>query len=156
METKTNPPPTLVIRRVIPAKRDKVFAAWSKPELMSQWFRPPDGKAIVSNDFRVGGSYQNTMIFSSDPNGHKGCGADCTSSSRPHHGSYLEIVPPEKIVFTWNSQIVSNSRVTVELRERGESTELTLTHELLETEELRQQHSGGWDMCLSNLEKFFE
>ena len=149
MDKKRNNPPALVIRRVIHAKRDKVFAAWTKPEIMSQWFFCRTGSAVVTNDFRVGGSYKNLMTH--EPEGGKGSGCGSDSSTHMHSGEYLEIIPPEKLVFTWNSHVVQNSRVTVELKDLGDSTELTLTHELLETEELRQQHSGGWEGCLENL-----
>ena len=69
----------------------------------------------------------------------------------PHYGEYLEIRPPEKLVFTWNSPAVQNTRVTVELTDRGDSTELWLTHELLETEANRTSHTEGWTYCLEQL-----
>lgn len=138
-------PPKLVIRRVIKAKRERVFDAWTNPEIMCKWFFCKEGKAIVKNDFKVGGTYENEMIHTN------GCATSLDSSSHLHYGEYVEISPPEKIVFTWNSALVKNSRVTVELQNMGESTELTLTHELLETENLRDQHRMGWEGCLINL-----
>lgn len=123
---------------------------------MSQWFIGGDGTAKVTNDFRVGGSYQNIMTLKPSADGRQGCGTPSSSNERVHFGTYLEISPPEKIVFTWNSQVVEDSRVTIQLRDLGDSTELTLTHELLETEELRQGHSRGWDVCISNLAQYLE
>lgn len=121
---------------------------------MSQWFYPGEGKAIVTNDCRVGGRFENTMVVTPSAKGGNACGAPSETNTYIHTGEYLEIVPPEKIVFTWNSHVVTNTRVTVELRDLGDSTELTLTHELLETEELRKTHTGGWDGCLLNLENY--
>lgn len=71
----------------------------------------------------------------------------------PHSGEYLEIKPPERLVFTWSSHVAQSSRVTVELIDHGETTEVWLTHELLETEEKRALHSNGWTAALDNLEQ---
>ncbi len=145
-----------MIKRVIRAKRDRVFAAWTNPEVMSEWFIPGDGKAIVTNDFRLGGSFKNTMIFNPEEGEHQSSCTVMENNTYIHTGEYLEIIPPEKIVFTWSSHLVTNSRVTIELQDLGDSTELTLTHELLDTEDLREKHSGGWEGCLANLANYLE
>ena len=36
-----------------------------------------------------------------------------------------------------------------------EGTELTLTHELIPTEDLRKEHEQGWMGCIDNLSLFF-
>ena len=153
---RSNELPTLVIRRVIRAKIDQVFEAWSKPEIMSQWFFPGEGKAVITNDFRLGGSYENKMILEAGTDGHQGCGSPSAADTYIHFGEYLEISPPVKIVFTWNSHLIKDSRVTIDLRDLGDSTELTLTHTLLGTEEIKQKHSGGWEGCLAKLVNYFE
>lgn len=155
MEARKNTAsPSLVIRRVINASRDRVFAAWTNPELMQQWFYPGGGKAIVKIDLRVGGSYSNEMILRAQDKACDVSAASAQEESYIHTGEYLEIDPPERIVFTWNSPLVQNTRVTLDLRDLGESTELTLTHELLETEDLIQKHTGGWEGCLANLSSY--
>ena len=69
------------------------------------------------------------------------------------HGTYLEIVPPERLVFTWASEgFATDSKVTIELFERGEWTELVLTHEL--PEDMIEPHRQGWTNCLVHLEAF--
>ena len=121
---------------------------------MCQWFYCGEGKAIVTSDLRVGGNYENAMVMKVDEEkGVAACGS--STETHVHSGKYLEIVPPEKLVFTWSSAIVTDSRVTVVFKDLGDSTELTLTHELLETEDLRQKHTYGWNGCLENLEKHF-
>ena len=66
-------------------------------------------------------------------------------------GEYLEIVPPEKLVFTWsNDGLVKNSKVTIELFEKGSQTELVLTHEL--PQDVIERHRHGWANCLDHLE----
>ena len=144
--------PKLVIKKIIHAKRDRVFEAWRNPALMRQWLIPADGSSGKTNiDFRVGGKYQQEMILGS-------AGSTCNKDGTQgevllHEGEYLEILPPEKLVFTWNSPAVQNTRVTVELRDLDGSTELWLTHELLPTEAARKSHNGGWESCLANLER---
>jgi uncharacterized protein YndB with AHSA1/START domain len=123
---------------------------------MSRWFFPGSGRAVVAADFRKGGKYQNEMILNGLEHEGPGCGSVSESGSYMHNGEYLEIVPPERLVFTWNSHLVKDSRVTIELRDLGDSTELTLTHDLLETEDLRVKHNGGWEGCLTNLAKYLE
>ena len=153
-QTKKETAPSLVIRRVVRAKRDRVFEAWSDPEIMKQWFYCQEGSAKVTNDFRVGGTYENEMTHI-QKNAED---AACTNKSNVnlHKGEYLEIIPPEKIVFTWNSAIVTNSVVTIELKDLGDSTEVWITHDNLETQELKDMHAFGWEGCLENLQTFME
>jgi hypothetical protein len=44
--------------------------------------------------------------------------------------------------------------VTVELKARGQQTELTLTHEKFASVESRDRHEDGWGRCLDSLGKF--
>ena len=132
---------------------ERVFDAWTKPELLEQWLCKKGWSAKTTNELKVGGSYTHETVSDGTPSE---CGAGKSSSSgaplhRLHQGVYLEIRRPEKLVFTWNTPEVQDSRVTVELRELGDSTEITITHELLATAELRKGHTDGWEMCLENL-----
>lgn len=144
--------PKLVIRKTIRAKRERVFEAWTKPELLAQWLVPPeDWTARSRADVRIGGKYEQEMIV--------GMSEDtCSHGFKPgevlmHHGEYLEVTPPEKLVFTWNSPAVQNTRVTIELKDLGDSTEIWLTHELLPSEEALQSHEGGWNGAFVKLER---
>ena len=92
-------------------------------------------------DLRVGGAYHLDMHY-------KG-------KSYPHHGEYLEIDPPKRLVFTWVSEGTQwqPSIVTVELIERGEETECVLTHEGLIDAKNAEDHRGGWEEILSWLDR---
>ena len=157
METALKTPPSIMVKKVINAKREQVFDAWTKPEIIQQWFFPGNWSAKCTNDLRVGGKYQLDMY--SD-----GTSPICSASGQTegeipchkHFGEYLEIKPVEKLVFTWNSPSVTNTRVTVDFTDLGEKTEIRITHELLETEEAREQHNEGWNVCIQNLIKRFE
>jgi uncharacterized protein YndB with AHSA1/START domain len=158
-QTAAKSVPKVIIKKVIKAKRENVFDAWTKPELMQKWFFPANAtnaSAVTKNELRVGGSYHHEMRM-------QGSDSDCSHDAKPdadgvtkypHSGEYLEIDPPRLIVFTWNSPSVKDTRVSVELRDLGDSTEVTLTHELLATEDDRQNHTNGWDGCLASLEAF--
>ncbi len=133
---------TLVVRKVFRADRDTLFEAFSNPEIMRRWFFPVDEgwSADVTNEFKVGGHYRIDM--------HEPDGNICS-----HWGEYREIDSPHKIVFSWNSDLVEGTEVTVEFREAAGGTEVILSHEFLPDEEQREKHRGGWNGCLSNLER---
>lgn len=78
----------LVITRVLPAPREKVFRAWTEPELLKQWFCPrPWTTPIIETDVRPGGS---SYVLMRGPNGEE----------FPNRGVYLEVVRNERLVFT--------------------------------------------------------
>lgn len=78
----------LVITRLIDAPREKLFRAWTEPELLKQWFAPqPLTTPIVEVDLRPGGANRFVMR---DPQGKE----------YPGRGVYLEVVKNERLVFT--------------------------------------------------------
>lgn len=79
---------TLTLTRVIEAPPEKVYAAWTQPDLLKQWFAPkPYTTPVASLDVRVGGA---NVITMRSPEGQ----------DMPNEGVYLEVVPNRKIVFT--------------------------------------------------------
>ncbi len=81
-------PEPLVISRAFPAPRERVFKAWSSAEHIKRWFSP-EGYTVpdAEIDFRPGGV---CAICMRSPEGQ-----DFWS-----RGKYLEISPPERLVFT--------------------------------------------------------
>ena len=78
----------LVLTRVIDVSRDKVYRAWTEPELLKQWFAPkPYTTPIVEVDVRPGGS--NYFVMRA-PDG----------TELPNRGVYLEVVPNQRLVST--------------------------------------------------------
>ncbi len=141
-ETKpmTNPgePKEVVqIRRLLPATPEVVFSAWTDPDSLSHWISPY-GKASVTLDLRVGGTFEIIM---------KGKDEEIA-----HTGEYREIDPPNRLVFTWQSEYTgpNPTLVTVSLRRLGNQTELTLIHELLPRERV-ESHEGGWSLIIERL-----
>jgi uncharacterized protein YndB with AHSA1/START domain len=142
----------VVVTRTFAAPREKVFQAWTDPQMMARWFcrcagHPPT--RVLDADVRSGGHYR---IEVEGPRQ----GAPGTMLYRGW-GEYREVRPPERLVFTWNWEhyAFQDTLVTVEFRTLGESgfTEVTLTHELLPTEKARDEHRKGWGECFDMLER---
>jgi uncharacterized protein YndB with AHSA1/START domain len=132
----------IVIKRRLRARRERVFEAWIDPALMARWFFPDsEWTATVTADVRIGGQYELAMR---DPGG----------GAHRQFGVYREIVPVSRLVFTWSCPelAVVDSVVTVELEDRGDETDLSLTHELPPDPKVRRGHEEGWEGCLGNLE----
>ncbi len=137
----------LRLERTFGAPREAVFEAWTSPEVMRRWWTPGEdwGTPRAEVDLRPGGRILVTMA---EPGGH------------PTHtftGEYLEVRPPERLVFTceWQQPDAEDmvSTVTVEFRDEGdETTTVLFAHEGFPTEESRDDHEDGWRRCLENLE----
>ncbi len=129
---------TLVLRHVFPASRLRVFRAWIEPEALEQWFKPLGMHITVrSLDAHVGGSF----CFD---------GEDGSSTV----GTYLHIIPPEKLVFTWLGAVTQGKEtiVTLDFLDKGLLTEVVLTHERLDTPKAHAQFSTGWQSVLDSLD----
>jgi uncharacterized protein YndB with AHSA1/START domain len=144
MATATATKPSLTIKRRFKAPPAKVYAAWTDPEKVKGWMGPGEVKAkSAESDLRVGGRYRWVMVA---PSGQE----------LDVRGVYREIVPNEKLVFTWSwlSAPERESLVTVLLKPDGDGTLLTLTHEQFFDEDARDQHNNGWNGALDKMEKF--
>jgi uncharacterized protein YndB with AHSA1/START domain len=136
----------LIIRRTLPATPQRIWDAWTRPEVMCRWFYPaPRWSAKVDADVRVGGRYRLEMR---DENGQL----------HVQHGEYRIIEPLSRLVFTWTCEEVGvvDSVVTLELTGKGTQTELVLRHELPEDPNVRKRHEEGWAGCLAQLERLME
>jgi len=148
MTTKASENLSLEIKRLIRAPRDRVYAAWTDPAQLKQWFGPENVQTRdLIADVRVGGK------FCWDITNLEGEKMTC-------RGEYRELQPGKKLVFTWqwdDDEVWENhtSVVTVELSDRDGGTELRLIHEQLPNEQSRDGHTGGWNSALDKLEKFF-
>src|SRR5215469_14078365 len=130
---------TLVLRRTFRASRERVFLAWITPRALEQWLRPK-GKRITVRalDARAGGTFRFEL-------------EDGSSLT----GTYLEFVPPEKLVYTWigGAALSLKTVVTLDFLDHGPVTELVLTHEGLNTEAIRALVEGGWPGLLDALDR---
>ncbi|MCI0372191.1 MAG: SRPBCC domain-containing protein [candidate division NC10 bacterium] len=134
---------TLHLTRTFAAPREKVFRVWTDPEELKKWWGP-EGYATPTAevDLRVGGKYRLGMMKL--PKG------EIFYLS----GTYREVRPPERLVYTWvweGSQELGETLVTVEFRAQGRGTEIHITHELFPTAKAREDHEKGWSSCLDRL-----
>jgi uncharacterized protein YndB with AHSA1/START domain len=141
MSTAAAVKPSLTIKRRFNAPPAKVFAAWTDPEKVKRWMGPGEVKVLATEgDARTGGRFRCLMQA---PNGE-------------HHdvsGVYREVIPNEKLVFTWawKSTPERESLVTVTVKPDGDGTLMTLTHEQFFDETARDNHNKGWTSAMDKL-----
>ncbi len=140
---RATPETSFELRRTFSAPRGKVFRAWTDPEELKRWWGP-DGYATPSAevDLRVGGMYRLGMKKLPD------------GQIFYLTGTYREVRPPERLVYTWRWEAepeLGETLVTVEFRDLGDATEVVVTHELFLSEKARQDHRKGWSGCLDRL-----
>jgi uncharacterized protein YndB with AHSA1/START domain len=152
----SGPANSLQVRRVFPASREKMFAMWTRPEHLEHWMCRPDPQNVVKyrqHEFRVGGK---RLIENKAADG----------GVFMNRGEYLEIKPPEKLVFTWawerfdasgkKTAELDGTVVTVEFHDRGEFTEVILTHEFFPDSKMRDLHGNGWNLCFDRLQEHLD
>jgi uncharacterized protein YndB with AHSA1/START domain len=146
----------LEMTRVIKASRQRVFDAWTRPEMIRQWFGP-EGKMVaeVNADAKVGGSYGISMTGKCDAEEGKAGEIDMRRDSMVS-GRYIKVDPYDLLQFTWkgNWEPTEETTVTIELRDVDGGTELKLTQERFMTESSQAQHEYGWTGSLDKLELF--
>jgi uncharacterized protein YndB with AHSA1/START domain len=120
----------IVVTRTFDAPARLVFEAWSKPELLKQWWVPKSlGMTLRSleMDVRTGGRYR--LSF--------GDGMD-------FFGRYLEVTPPSRIVWTNEESGDAGAVTTVTFEEKNGKTLLVLS-ELYPSKEAFDAGAGAAD-----------
>ena len=140
----------LVLTRLIDAPRAKLYAAWTQPEVLKQWFAPlPYTTPVAELDVRPGGANTITMR---GPDG----------VDMPNHGVYLEVVPNERLVFTdayaeaWVPSAKPFMTVILTFEEEAGKTRYTarVRHWTVEDREAHEKMGfhEGWGLCADQLE----
>ncbi|MCQ4120428.1 TIGR03086 family metal-binding protein [Rhodococcus sp. FXJ9.536] len=118
---------------VVPLDPDATFALVTEPERLRRW------QTVAARvDLRTGGGYRWTVVP-----GHSAA------------GTFQEIVPGRRIVFTWGWEEGTDlppgaSTVTVTLTPTANGTEVRLVHEGLNDEQAAR-HAEGWNHYLDRL-----
>jgi uncharacterized protein YndB with AHSA1/START domain len=136
--------PSLTLKRRLNALPAKVYGAWTDSARISHWFGPENAEILrAETDVRVGGRFR--IVFRG-PDGEE----------HDVGGVYREVVPNEKLVFTWAWRTTPEreSLVTVALTRDGDGTLLTLMHEQFFDEAARDRHVRGWNETLDKLESY--
>ena len=140
----------LTLTRLINAPREKVYRAWTEPEIMKRWFAPaPFTAPVVEVDVRPGGA---SYILMRGPDG----------KDYPNRGVYLEVVKNERIITTdaYTSAWVPSEKpfmtLVLTFEDEGGKTRYTAralhwTAEDLKAHEEMGFHQG-WAQCTDQLE----
>lgn len=135
---------SLELVKTINAPLADVYAAWTDPVRMQHWMGPgEDSCKAVDIDLRIGGRYRIQMVSK-----------DCEHPTAI--GTYREIVPQRKLVFTWTweGSDMPETLITLTFEPEGEATKLTLLHENFPDRPTTDKHHEGWTGCLANLTSY--
>jgi uncharacterized protein YndB with AHSA1/START domain len=139
----------LVLTRLIDAPREKLYRAWTDPELLKQWFAPkPWTTPVVELDVRPGGSI---LFVMRGPDGQE----------MPNHGVYLEVVPNQRLVSTdaftraWEPSTKPFMTLIVTFEDEAGRTRYTarVRHWTVEDREAHEKMGfhEGWGLCADQL-----
>jgi uncharacterized protein YndB with AHSA1/START domain len=139
----------LVLTRIIDAPPEKVFRAWTEPELLKQWFAPlPWTTPVAETDVRPGGA---SLIVMRGPDGKE----------FPNRGVYLEVVKNQRLVVTdaytkaWEPSEKPFMTVILTFENEGGKTRYTalVRHWTVADREAHEKMGfhQGWGMCTDQL-----
>ena len=143
-EARVSTKPSLTLKRHMDALPVTVYEAWTDAKKILHWFGPENAEVLrATTDVRVGGRFR--IVFRG-PDGEE----------HDVGGTYREVVPNEKLVFTWAWRTTPEreSLVTITLKRDGEGTLLTLRHEHFADEAARDRYDRGWNGTLDKLENY--
>jgi uncharacterized protein YndB with AHSA1/START domain len=133
----------ITIVRVFDAPRERVWREWTEPEPFADWFGGAEADiplSTVSMDVRPGGSGRATMY------------ADPGRREIRWIGEYLEVVAPERLVFTVTDRPEDDARelITVDFSDLGDGrTEMHFRQSGHMSAEQYERTARGWS-------KFFD
>ena len=140
----------LVVTRTFNGPARIVFEAWTKPELLKQWWAPKSfGVSFISceADVRTGGTYR--FVF-----GHP-------ASEQPvaFFGRYIEVTPHSRLVWTNDEGFEGGAVTTVTFEQRGAET-LVVMHDLYPSKEaldgaIASGSTGGCSETFEQLDELF-
>ena len=136
---------TLVIEREFQASPERIYEAWTNPEILQKWWGP-EGVTIptLALDVREGGKWITT--FHSDQMGE-----------RIVSGQYVTLDPPNRLVFTWgwtdNGVRGHETEVEIVLVKSADKTLMILTQKIFTEVEHRNNHNFGWGSSFNKLDQ---
>jgi uncharacterized protein YndB with AHSA1/START domain len=129
------------VSRHLPVAPERAFDAWVDPAVASGWlFATPGGQIVRCDiDARPGGPFVIT---------DRRDGEDVA-----HHGAYLEVDRPRRLVFRFSVPKYSSAESTIEVTVRADGAEAEVTIEGRGVPpEWREQTEQGWRELLGRLE----
>jgi uncharacterized protein YndB with AHSA1/START domain len=137
----------LVLTRLINAPREIVFAAFTDPKHVRNWWGPKDYPAThVEIDARAGGRWRNCLTSVAD------------GRELWQHGVFREVTPPSRLVFTfvWEEEGERGleTLVTITFADEGGRTRLKFRQAPFQSIAERDGHGGGWSSSFDRLDAF--
>lgn len=135
----------LRIERTFDAPADAVFAAWTSPEVLRRWLHagPHWDTPVAEVDLRVGGRVR---IVMHNPD---------TGIERGARGEYTLIDRPNRLAFTWvwDHDPSNPQMIELDFTEHEGQTTVVMVNSRIPTEEMRDSHQQGWQLCYDNLDR---
>jgi len=139
----------LVLTRIIDAPPEKLYRAWTEPELLKQWFAPlPYITPVAELDVRPGGAI---LVVMRGPDG----------IDMPNRGVYLEVVKNERLVSTdaytraWEPSPKPFMTLILTFERQGTKTKYTarVRHWTVADREAHEKMGfhEGWGICADQL-----
>ncbi|MDE1975406.1 MAG: SRPBCC domain-containing protein [Patescibacteria group bacterium] len=147
---------TMTMKRVFDAPLDRVWEAWTDPELLRKWWGPRHfDNPTCEWDARPGGKIN--VVMTADGSPELGSFKDMKA---PMGGYFKEIVKREKLVFIstalgTNDEVMLENLNTVTFRDKGGKTEIIINVEVLDVKPAMMQAlegmGQGWSESLDKL-----
>jgi len=138
----------IVVEGYYAASPARVFEAWTDPDIVVKWFgQRPNSLHSASIDLRPGGAWR--FLKSKDKD-----------KSIGFEGQYLDILPDEKLVFSWahviahangEREATPYSRVEVNFTPKGMGTYVRLVHSAVRDQDARRGIGGGWKSAFASM-----
>lgn len=131
----------VVIERLFSITTQQLWSIWNQPKFVKNWFgSDPKGRVLsAAIDLSVGGSYKISF-------------QDSDGGMHTAFGTYLEIIEPTYLRYTWEweSEPDHVSELKLELIPQGEKTLLVLSHSNLNPNSLHG-YLEGWNRTLDKI-----
>ena len=141
-------PSTVTLHRVLATKPEKVFRAFVEPDAIASWL-PPFGFLCTVHELEANEGGTHRMSFRNFT----------TGASHSFGGTYLELVPGEKLVYTDRFDdpgMPGEMKVTVTLKAVSVGTELSIEQQDIPDVIPTEACYLGWQESLRKLAKLVE
>ncbi|MBC7743537.1 MAG: SRPBCC domain-containing protein [Flavobacterium sp.] len=147
---EANKSENLKTRKEFSANSDTLYHAWTDPEQLKKWWKPMGSQLTeIVNELQVGGKilYQ----FTAD-----------NMEILVIKGEYLEVIPQEKLVYTWNWQVQNEAindseyKLSVYFKKLSNGSSIEVLQENDKDQESIHPHQHGWEDALNHLADYLK
>ncbi|AHG02023.1 hypothetical protein HALLA_01605 (plasmid) [Halostagnicola larsenii XH-48] len=148
INSEQNDSRSVTVSRIIEASPERVYEAFLDPDELAQWLPPTGFSAEVHHlEPEEGGTYRMTFTGETE---------EFAEYGSTFGGTYLELVPGERIVYTDefetdDPEMAGETTVTVTFESVSEGTEVIVRHEGFPEAVPPSDANEGWIDSLENL-----